>query len=165
MASNFNPLNLIGSGIGGAFQYAGAKKQADAATHAADLQSQAAQAALEFTKGVKAKQEAAAAPYLSLGQMATGALPGAVRPSPSGAPPTPYGTAPGAMPQGQQTGFSLPSGAPPAYGFSAYATDGGVPAGSTPVRMVQLQAPDGTMRQVPPNLVQPFLDRGAKVVS
>ena len=162
MASNFNPLNLIGSGIGSAFQYAGAKKQADAATHAADLQSQAAQAALEFTKGVKAKQEAAAAPYLSLGQMATGALPGAVRPSPSGQPPLPYGIAPGTSAQSQQTGFTLPSGPSPAYGFSAYA--GGAPTPSAG-QMVTLQAPDGSTRQVPSNLVQPFLDRGAKVVS
>jgi hypothetical protein len=167
MASGFDPLSLIASPITGAFQYAGAKEQADAQKQAAALQSQYAQEALDFTKGQKAKQEASAAPYLAVGQQAVGALPGAVRPMPTGAPPSPYAVAPGGSSMGQQTGYSTLSmaNAPSAYGMAPSASANGVPAGSTAVQMVRLQAPDGSVRQVPSNLVQPFIAKGAKVLS
>lgn len=163
-AGDFNPLSLVGSGIGGIFQYAGAKKQADAQEKAASLQAASAQEALDFTKGQKAKQEVAAAPYLAVGQQAVANLSGAVRPGPSGPPPTPYSTAPGGMPQGQQTGYSTLSMAqsPSAYGFAPKVpAPAAGPAGGG---MVTLQAPDGTTRSVPSNLVQSYISRGAKVV-
>jgi hypothetical protein len=48
--SGFNPLSLITAPIQGAFDMAGGKAQADAATHAADLQSKSAADALAFQK-------------------------------------------------------------------------------------------------------------------
>ncbi len=40
MASNFSPWSILGGGIGGAFQYAGGKAQADAQKEATQVQNQ-----------------------------------------------------------------------------------------------------------------------------
>ncbi len=150
--SSFNPLSLVSSGIGGAFQYAAAKKQADAATHAADLQAKSAQEALDYTKGVKAAQTTAFAPYQAVGAQATAALPGAVRPMPQG-PPAPYGSQPRAvMPQAQPLSQL---GQPPAPTANPSAPSG---------PMVLLQAPDGSQKQVPQAQAAMYIARGAKQV-
>lgn len=157
-------IPLITAGVTGGTALAGAAINASGQKTAANDQAAGAQAALDFTKGQKAKQEVAAAPYLAVGQQAVANLPGAVRPGPSGPPPTPYSTAPGGMPQGQQTGYSTLSMAqsPSAYGFAPKApAPAAGPAGGG---MVTLQAPDGTTRAVPSNLVQSYISRGAKVV-
>ncbi len=151
--SLFTGAALIGAALattGGAV--AAAKMGSSATKDAANLQADAAQQALDFTKQQKAAQEAHAAPYLALGGQAVANLPGAVRPTPTGGPPMPYGVAPGSMPQGQQTGYSNASMmAPrPAYGNSSgssLANMGGPPMASAGV--VTLQAPDGSTRQVP----------------
>ena len=168
MASNssgFNPLSLLTAPITGAFQYAGAKQQAAAQTHAADLQAQAAQNALDYTKSVKAAQTAAAAPYQALGTQATGMLPGAVRPTPLGAGPTPYSTRP-------NNGVAAPQGAPLSQiGQPATTPTVAPPQAAAGGPMVTLQAPDGQTKQFSQADAQRILQikdaqgRSARVIS
>jgi hypothetical protein len=65
---------IIGGAIGGLGSIAGGKAQADATTHAADLQSQANQAALSFAKERYAQSQANQAPYMRAGVGATGGI-------------------------------------------------------------------------------------------
>ncbi len=141
---------LAGAGTAGAFGLAGASKSAGAAEHAADLQAKATQEALDFTKAQKAKQEAAAAPYLSLGQMATQNLPGAVRPMPTQGPPSPYTTQPQATRPMPMSAMGQPS-APPLGGIQQQP-------------MVMLEAPNGARKSVPANQADAYIQRGAKRV-
>lgn len=166
--ADFNPLSLIASPITGAFQYAGAKKQADAATHAADLQAAATQSALDFTKQQKAAQENAAAPYLAAGGNAASHLTGAIRPTPKGAPPSPYSVAPGGMPQGQQqTGYSTSSlNAPASSAAYGFAPSSAAPMAAQPLapqagQMVTLRAPDGTTKSVSAAVAPAYIAKGA----
>lgn len=161
--------------IGAGAKLAGSAIEAHAAGSAADKQAAAAQAALDFTKGQKAKQESAAAPYLAAGGRAVSMLPGAVRPATAGQPPNPYSVAPGTTPTGSQTGYSTLGAASssPAYGLaspgSIAPSVGGqsAPGVSAPATsgMVLLQAPDGSQRSVPANLAPQYIARGAKQVS
>lgn len=139
---------LAAAGETGYAAYESSSAQKDAANTAL----QGTQAGLDFLKAQKAKQEAAAAPYLALGQQATSMLPSAVRPSPVGGPPMPYTTQPRAtMPSLPMSGFSapqMPQNAPLA------ASSG----------LVTLQAPDGSTRQVPQEQAQFYISRGAKAI-
>jgi hypothetical protein len=118
----------IGSAIGGAFNYAGGKAQADVA-----------QNALDYEKQLKAKQLTAAQPYLSLGQMAVGRLPGFVSPGPV----TFAGNA-----QSQPQPMSGMGGGMGAVGQS----------------LVTVQAPTGETKQVPMAVAQHYVQAGAKIV-
>lgn len=144
---------LGGSGLG----LWGASKQASSAERGAELQAQATKEALDFTKAQKAKQEAAAAPYLSLGGMAAGRLPGVVRQSPQGGPPLPYTTqAQATAPQGPQMMGAQPMG-----------QMGAPMAGGTPgmaAGLVTVQAPTGETMQLSRDQAQQAVSRGARIV-
>ena len=141
---------LIGAALAaGGASVAASKIASNASKNASNQAAAGTQAALDFTKDQKAKQEAAAAPYLSLGQMAASRLPGAVRPMPMGGPPMPYTTQSAATrPSMPMSSFGAPNGSQP-------------PA---PGGLVTIQAPDGSTRQVPSSQVQFFVSRGGKVV-
>lgn len=147
MPQGVDPLSLIASPITGAFQYAGAKKQADAAKKAAELQAAAAKEALDYTKGVHNAQVAAFQPYQNVSNQALSALPGAVRGTPLAGPPAPYTT---------QSAATRPMASP----LSAM----GQPAMQAPTAgaMVLLQAPDGTQKSVPAEQAPMYIARGAK---
>jgi hypothetical protein len=154
--AGLNPTSLAATGIGSAFQYAGAKKQASAATDA-----------LNFAKQKQAEQLAAWQPYQAVGQGALANLPAAVRATP-GASPTPFAAAPGTVPQGQQTGSPLSQigqPPPPPTGPPPPPPPTGAPTGQPAAPMVTMQAPDGTQQAVPAAQVQYFLSRGARQVS
>lgn len=123
---------LITAGIGGATSAFGAHEQANASENAAALQAQGIQQALDFTKAQKAKQEAAANPYLSLGGMAVGQLPQIAARAPMGGPPAPYGAP-------QQPMAMQPS----TLGGMA----GGMPQPPQGGGMITLRGPDGSTRQ------------------
>lgn len=173
MASNFNPLSLIASPITGAFQYAGAKKQADAAEQAAQLQATAAQNALDYTKQKQGEQLAAFAPYQAVSQAAL-----AGGPPKAGASPTPYNVAPGTLPSAspQPTNGGMPMsamGGSPSVPQTAFTTPPAAPAGNPPApvgpggqggAMVLLQAPDGSTKSVPAAQAQAWIAKGAKRV-
>lgn len=154
----------------------GATKSAGASTHAADIESAAAQQALDFTKAQKAKQEAAYAPYAAAGAQAASSLPGMVRPMPTGGPPAPYtsqftATAPArplsAMGAAPAAVGPPPGMMPPAQGMAPAGPPqpGGVaPPAVGQGQMVTMQAPDGTTRPIPKEQVQFYLQKGAKVV-
>lgn len=145
---------------------------ASAAKNAANIQANSTQQALDFTKAQKAAQENAAAPYLAAGGNAVSHLTGAIRPTPTGAPPSPYSVAPGAMPQGQQTGYSTSSlNAPASSAAYGFAPSSAAPMAAQPLapqagQMVKLQSPtDGSVRSVPASIAKQYIDRGAKVIT
>ncbi len=151
---------LAAAGTKGAFDAVGASKAANASEYGAQLQAQATQNALDFTKAQKAKQEAAYAPYGAIGQQAVSALPGAIRPNPTqGPPPTYSGPPPLAyMGQGGQPGpatYQPPSNAP-------LSQIGAPQQASGP--MVTLQAPDGSQKQVPQSQAQFYIAKGARQI-
>lgn len=141
--AGFDPTALITAPITGAFNMAGSKKQAEAAEDA-----------LNFAKQQKAQQATAAAPYLSLGQMAVGRLPNLAASGPTMGPPRPFSTQPNATagaPLGQMGQPTAPTQPPMGV------------AGQPPA-MVMVQAPTGETRQVPYAQAQQFVQRGAKIV-
>ncbi len=174
--SLFTGAAILGAALaGGAATTIAAHENAGAAKTAANDQATAAQNALAFTQSQKAKQEAAAAPYLSLGQMATANLPGAVRPQPAYGAPAPYTTqpnatrpamSPAAMPLSAMGAAT--SGMPPPFPNGQTGQQGQPPVmGASPqmnAPMVTLQAPDGSTKQVPQSQAQFYVQRGAKVV-
>lgn len=139
----------IAAGVGGAASVTSAAMQSRAAGHAADIQGKAAEEALAFTKEQKAKQEAAAAPYLALGGMAAGRLPGVVRPMPAYGAPAPYTTQP------QATSPVQPAGQPMAALGQPGAGMGG---------LVMVQAPTGETMRLPQAQAQQAVSRGARIV-
>lgn len=72
--TSFDPFSLAAGGIGGVFDYFGAKKQADAQKYAADKQSQATQQALDFAKQRYGQLQTNLAPYVNSGVTANGRL-------------------------------------------------------------------------------------------
>jgi hypothetical protein len=66
-----SPIDLIGGGIGGVFNYLGAKKQADAIKEASAQQAQSTQQALDFTKQQYADVSGRLKPYVDAGSTAT----------------------------------------------------------------------------------------------
>lgn len=148
-----DPVSLATAPITGAFQYAGAKKQAEAQTHAADLQAKAAQEALDYTKGQKKLQESAWAPYGAVGSQAASTLPSMIRQSPQMGAPAPYTTQPRATMPMQAASSPL--------GAMGQAPMPQVPQGG---QMVMLQAPDGTQKSVPQDQARYYVSKGAKVI-
>jgi len=127
----------------------GSKKAADAYEHGGDVQAEAALRAQKFLEGQKAKQEAAAAPYLSLGGMAAQRLPGFASQGPVQGPPTAYSTQPGAtMPARPLGQMGAPMGA----------------QGPQMGGMVMVQAPTGETRQLTQAQAQQAVARGAKII-
>ena len=126
-------IPLIMAGASSAASVAAAKMQSSAVKDAASLQAEAAQQQLEFLKGQKAAQTLAAQPYLALGQMATGQLPGLAARGPMGGPPAPFMSQPMAQ-QPRPMSLSQMNAPSPSTGA-----------------MVTLQAPDGSTRNFAPN--------------
>ncbi len=129
-----DPLSIAGAGIGGAFNYAGAKKQADAIKSASELQANSTKQALDFTKQQYADLQGRLAPYVASGKNANGIMNGLVTASP-------YAKAL------RQPGMPLAPAAP-------------APAG----QMVTLKAPDGTVKAVPSEQAQHYIQLGATQV-
>lgn len=69
-----SPLDIVGGGIGGVFNYLGAKKQANAIKDAASTQAQSTREALDFTKGAYNDLQGRLSPYRSAGTTATNAM-------------------------------------------------------------------------------------------
>lgn len=67
---SFDPASIIAGGVGGVFNYLGAKKQADAIKQASAQQADATQKALDFTKQQYADVTGRLAPYVASGQSA-----------------------------------------------------------------------------------------------
>lgn len=87
-----NPLDLISGGVGGVFNYLGAKKQADAIQDASKLQAQSTQQALDFTKQQYGDLTGRLAPYVSAGTTASDTMSRLLASSPYAAaarPPAP----------------------------------------------------------------------------
>ena len=142
---------------------------ANASESNANTQAAAAQAALDFTKAQKAKQEAAFAPYQAISQNALAAPPAQRM---VGSAPAPYSSQPNST-------MPMPNQAPPMGGGGGGSTLLGMAspqagaqaspqppqsqqAGSGP--MVLLQAPDGSQKQVPAQLAPAYIARGAKQI-
>jgi hypothetical protein len=134
---------------------------ANAAKSASQTTAGTAQASLDFLKAQKAKQEAAAAPYLALGNFATTQLPFLAARSPfqtgaatGAAPPMSAGpapAAPGPLP-GVPTGPSaqmLSAPQPPAGGTAPLAQLN-APSPTTGAT-ITLRAPDGSTRNFHPD--------------
>ncbi len=139
------------AGITGGSQVAGAALGAHGQGKAADEAAKGAQAALDFTKEQKAKQEAAYAPFASLGAQAAGQLPSIARQNPTMGPPAPYSTQPRA---------TMPMQAAPLGQIGQNPTM--PPPMSQPGQTVLLQAPDGSRKAVPANVADQLIARGAK---
>ncbi len=134
----------------------GAKVQADASKEAIDAQSQATKDALDFAKSQAALEQKNFAPYLAAG---TGALsklsfglgigsPGDY--DPTGNPVTPPGGSPGSITPAGDPQVSPKS---PAAQFIA----------NTRTQPVWMISPTGERGQVPANMVQQALEKGAKL--
>lgn len=164
-----NPVGAVVSGIGGALVNKGASKDA------AKMQTDAANQALAEQKRIFDLQRADRAPYLaqsqaalgSLGQLAgqgrTMPLPG---PSNFGGPPNlaqmgqPQGAPPPSMPRpGMPHGPMAPPQGPP--------QGGQMPGGPTPPMggLVTLKAPTGEVMQVPAQMADSLIQRGAQRLS
>lgn len=133
-----NPIaDLVGGGIGGVFNYLGAKKQASAMEDAAKLQAEGTQKALDFTKQAYGDTTARLKPYNDAGASASGfaaKLLGA----------SPYVAA--FRPQQQ---FQAPPAGAPATG-----------------QLVTVRAPDGSTKQFPAGdpMIALAQQKGAQIV-
>lgn len=158
---------IIGAGVKGLFDLFGSKQSADASTSAAQIQANTAQKALDAAKEVRAQQTANNAPFLAAGHQAAGYLQNLLGQQQNVALPGPYqgnyqswmnGTA---MPKAQTLGaFAQMPQNRPAPGPAMPDGMGTTPGGST----VTLAAPDGSIQQVPAELEQHYLSRGARRV-
>ncbi len=151
--SLFTGAALLGTALAAAGgSVAAAKLNSGAAQNAADKQAAAAQEALDFTKGQKAKQEAAYAPFQQISQNAL-ANPVAARGS-IGGPLSAMGSQQPPSSMSAQSGPMMPQAPTPQ-----------MPQGQgNGAGMVLLQAPDGSQKQVPQNQAQFFISRGAKQI-
>jgi len=160
---------LIGSAVAGGTAVAGAKIQSNAANKAREQQQAATNQAL-------AVQQEQNAPYLQVGQQAAARLasgqamgkpytqqfggPGGSngfqafnpQPPPQQGPPQGTLSSLGQPPQGQMPMGPQQQMPPPQ----------GPPQGQQGGGMVKLQAPDGSMSQVPEAMAQQFIQRGAR---
>lgn len=154
--SLFTGAAILGSALAAAGgSVAAAKMTSGASQNASDKSAAAAQEALDFTKGQKAKQEAAYAPFGALGQQAAGMLPGLARQAPSVGPPAAFTTQPRAT-------APMPQGAPLSQMGGPVGTgQQGLPQAGP---MVLLQAPDGSQKSVPAAQAQMYIARGARQV-
>lgn len=152
---------LAGAGATTAATVYAAKKSSDAAEHGADTQAAAAQEALDFAKGQKAKQETAYAPFGALGQQAAGMLPGLARQAPTSGPPAAYTTQPRATAPMPQSAPLSQLGGPIGTGQQGLPT---MMPTSQAGPMVRLMAPDGSQRSVPQAQAQMYIAKGAKVI-
>ncbi len=151
-------------GASTAGQLVSAHMNSNAAENSTKAQTDAADKALAYTQGQKAKQEAAWAPYAALSANAVGQLPGATR-GPAGPPPPSFGAAyqpPQGQPQRGSTLMNMGSMQPP---MPMAGGGAGVPQPPQQgAQMVMLQAPDGSQKSVPANQAQFYISRGAKQV-
>jgi hypothetical protein len=122
---------------------------ANAAKNAAKTQSAAADKSLAFQQGIYGQQQQNFAPYLAQGQNAVQQLgQRAAQPSPTFQP-------------GRPTSFQSPPQTPmaslgqPQQGMAPQGAQGG---------LWTIQAPDGTTKQLPAQMAQQFVARGAKRV-
>lgn len=147
----------LGLGANTIGQIVSAKTNAGAAETSAKAQTDAADKALAYAQGQKAKQEAAWAPYQAVSANAIGQLAGATRQSPGA-----YTGQPFSVPQGQpQQGSTLSNmGAQPMP--MAGGGQGMPQMPQQASQMVTLQAPDGTSKAVPVAQAQFYIQRGAK---
>lgn len=138
--------------ITGGSQVAGAALNSHGQGKAADEAAKGAADALAFTKEQKAKQEAAYAPFAALGAQGAAMLPSVTRGMPTQGPPAPYSSQPRA---------TMPMQGGP---LSQMGANQSMAPQVQPSGMVLLQAPDGTQKQVPANVADKFIQRGAKRV-
>lgn len=143
----FDPASIIAGGVGGVFDYLGAKKQADAIKQASAQQADSTQKALDFTKQQYYDLTGRLSPYVQSGQTANNYASALLGNSP-------YlkavrGTAPASAP------VSVGAGQTPAA------------AAASPGAMVTLRAPDGSTRQFAANdpIVAKAQAAGAQMVT
>ena len=133
-----SPLDLIGGGIGGVFNYLGAKKQADAIKQASAQQAQSTQQALDFTKQQYADVTGRLKPYVDSGATAN------------------------------QTAMQLLQRSPYAAALRpAQAFDPQQANGPTTGQLVTLRAPDGSTKQFAAGdpIIAQATAKGAQIVS
>lgn len=163
----FSPANIIPSAISGIASIYGANQQANASSEAAKLQFQSTEEALADARKQREYEQAQYAnylgrlqPYLGLGTTASSTLQNLLARSPytklaNNGPLPQYSTAPASMPIAPMPpvpqGTAGPTGntPPPSSGF----TGGGA--------TVKLQAPDGSVRDIPMAQVDHFKKMGA----
>lgn len=151
-------------GAGTALNLFGAKKASDASKKASQQQMAAGQKAFDYEQQMLGKQEAAAKPYMQLGQQSLGML-GLGK---TFAPPNlnPYGPQPGVANQaGGYSGNPLPktsaSTSPGAYTMGQMGQQAASPQSGG---MVTVQAPNGQTRQMPREQAQFFVQKGARIL-
>lgn len=146
----------IGSAISGGAALGAAKLQSNAAKNAAKEQQKGTDRALQVQREVNQ-------PYLNLGQQGASAL------SSGQAMAQPYAQQfrPGSGNTGFQP-FQPPQGPPPTLGSIGMPQQPPMPpqGGQPPAmgNMVKLQGPDGSVRDVPAQLAEQFIARGARRV-
>lgn len=157
------PPIVIAAGVAGAASLGGAAMASNAAKKASSQQMAAGQQALAYEREMLGKQEAAAKPYMQLGQQSVGMLGGGK----AFAPPNlnPYGPQPGVANQaGGYSSVPIPktsaSTSPGAYTMGQL----GQTAQTGTDEMVTVRAPNGQTRQMPRSMAQQFVAKGATIV-
>ena len=142
----------------------GAKKTSDAAKKAADTQAQSANHALQLQRDQWTELQRQFAPYTAASTDAMLRLSDMLKRAPSpGVPGSPR------LPAVAPTMPTMPTGggADTTMPLSAFARSmgrGRTPAAAQPGAMVQIQAPDGTVRAVPAHKRDAYLRKGGRVV-
>lgn len=158
------PLAAVALGVNALMNLYGSKKASDASQKAAGQQMAAATRASDLAERMYADSKALNAPLMNTGANRTLqslTSPGQANVGGRGVPVS-YGNAPkGLMAMGSQA-------QPPQYGAPASGLTAGMMRGdmaSGQGGMVRLQAPDGSVREVPAGMAQQFIARGARRVS